>query len=87
MRILKYPINDVVRPLMIEIVAIAKAAGYVFPENIVESTIHVDPEDTYFKPSMQQDIEKVFSSITTLMNKKCCGRQANCECVGKLHGV
>jgi 2-dehydropantoate 2-reductase len=59
MRILKYPIDDVVRPLMIEIVSIAKAAGHVLPESIVEDMIHCDPEDTYFKPSMQQDIEKV----------------------------
>ncbi len=63
MRILKYPIDDVVRPLMVEIVAIAKAAGHMFPESIVESMIHVDPEDTYFKPSMQQDIEKVHPPI------------------------
>jgi ketopantoate reductase len=59
MRILKYPIDDVVRPLMLEIVAIAKAAGHVLPESIVEDMINCDPEDTYFKPSMQQDIEKV----------------------------
>lgn len=59
MRILKYPIDDVVRPLMLEIVVIAKAAGYVLPESIVEDMIHCDPQDTYFKPSMQQDIEKV----------------------------
>jgi len=59
MRILKYPIDDVVRPLMLEIVAIAEAAGHKLPESIVEDMINCDPEDTYFKPSMQQDIEKV----------------------------
>ena len=59
MRILKYPIDDVVRPLMLEIVAIAKAAGHELPESIVEDMINCDPEDTFFKPSMQQDIEKV----------------------------
>jgi 2-dehydropantoate 2-reductase len=59
MRILKYPIDDVVRPLMLEIVAIANKAGHELPESIVEDMIHCDPEDTYFKPSMQQDIEKV----------------------------
>ncbi|KAN0108203.1 2-dehydropantoate 2-reductase family [Hyaloscypha variabilis] len=58
MRILKYPIDDVVRPLMLEIVTIAKAAGHELPESIVEDMINCDPEDTYFKPSMQQDIEK-----------------------------
>lgn len=59
MRILKYPIDDVVRPLMLEIVKIAKAAGHELPESIVDDMINCDPEDTYFKPSMQQDIEKV----------------------------
>ncbi len=63
MRILKYPIDDVVRPLMLEIVAIARKSGHELPESIVEDMIHFDPEDTYFKPSMQQDIEKVLFCI------------------------
>ena len=66
MRILKFPIDDVVRPLMIEIVAIAKAAGHELPESIVEDMINCDPEDTYFKPSMQQDIEKVLTPFHLL---------------------
>ena len=69
MRILKYPIDDVVRPLMVEIVEIAKAAGHVLPEGIVESMIHCDPEDTYFKPSMQQDIEKVIAAPLLIMTE------------------
>jgi 2-dehydropantoate 2-reductase len=64
MRILKYPIDDIVRPLMLEIVSIAKAAGHTLPESIVEDMINCDPEDTYFKPSMQQDIEKVLFSYS-----------------------
>jgi 2-dehydropantoate 2-reductase len=63
MRILKYPIDDVVRPLMLEILTIARASGHELPESIVEDMIHCDPEDTYFKPSMQQDIEKVCFSF------------------------
>jgi 2-dehydropantoate 2-reductase len=70
MRMLRYPINDVVRPLMLEIVAIAKAAGHVLPESIVESMIDADPEDTYFKPSMQQDIEKVPDSSILVTEKE-----------------
>jgi len=58
MRIYKFPIDEIVRPLMLEILVIAKAAGFVLPEEIVEQMINVDPEDTFFKPSMQQDIEK-----------------------------
>jgi 2-dehydropantoate 2-reductase len=59
MRIFKFPIDDVVRPLMLEICAIARAAGHQLPYDIAETMINVDPEDTFFKPSMQQDIEKV----------------------------
>lgn len=58
MRIAKQPIDDLVRPLMQEIWNISKAAGYQLPDGIVEKMINVDPW-TFFKPSMQQDIEKV----------------------------
>lgn len=86
MRILKYPINDVVRPLMLEIVAIAKAAGHVLPESIVEDMINCDPEDTYFKPSMQQDIEKAcHSSVFNCLRRKIMGR-ANLS-PGEFHGI
>jgi len=60
MRMSKFPIDDVVRPLMLEICEIAKAKGHVLPEEIVEKMINADPETTFFKPSMQQDIEKVY---------------------------
>ncbi len=63
MRMAKFPIDDVIRPLMLEVCAIAKAAGHELPEGIAEVMINADPEDTFFKPSMQQDIEKVFSNI------------------------
>jgi ketopantoate reductase len=58
-RIHKFPIDLVIRPLMQEICNIAKAAGHELPEGIIEETINIDPTDTFFKPSMQQDIEKV----------------------------
>jgi ketopantoate reductase len=60
MRIAKQPIDDLVRPLMQEIWNISKAAGHGLPDGIVEKMINVDPW-TFFKPSMQQDIEKVWS--------------------------
>ena len=59
MRIAKHPIDDVIRPLMWEIWHIAEAAGHQLPDDIVEKMIVADPEDTFFKPSMQQDVEKV----------------------------
>lgn len=59
MRIYRSPIEDVIRPLMWEVWNIAKAAGHQLPEDIVQKMIDCDPDDTYFKPSMQQDIEKV----------------------------
>jgi 2-dehydropantoate 2-reductase len=61
MRIARQPIDDLVRPLMQEIWNISKAAGYQLPDGIVEKMINVDPW-TFFKPSMQQDIEKVYGS-------------------------
>jgi 2-dehydropantoate 2-reductase len=63
MRMAKFPIDEVVKPLMLEICAIAKAKGHDLPEGIIEKMINADPETTFFKPSMQQDIEKVQSSI------------------------
>lgn len=59
MRIFEFPIDLVVRPMMWEVWNIAKAAGHQLPEEVVEGMIHVDPTDTFFKPSMQQDVEKV----------------------------
>jgi 2-dehydropantoate 2-reductase len=81
MRIFKFPIDDVVRPLMLEICAIAKAAGHKLPDDIAEIMINVDPEDTFFKPSMQQDIEKVFSYYRLR------SKSASNYFIGQLHGV
>jgi ketopantoate reductase len=43
---------------MLEIRAIAAAVGVEITLEYIEYIINVDPTDTYFKPSMQQDIEK-----------------------------
>jgi 2-dehydropantoate 2-reductase len=58
MRIYEHIIDDLVRPAMLEIKAIALAAGVKLPDDIAETMIRVDPTDTYFKPSMCQDVEK-----------------------------
>ncbi|KAK7990142.1 hypothetical protein PG989_010457 [Apiospora arundinis] len=58
MRASRHVIDDLVKPIMKEIVAAAGAAGYSFPEDLPEKVIRVDPTDTAFKPSMCQDVEK-----------------------------
>jgi 2-dehydropantoate 2-reductase len=53
-------LDGLVRPAMREIVAAAKAVcGVELAEDVIEATIHVDPLESYLKPSMQQDLEKV----------------------------
>jgi ketopantoate reductase len=53
-------LDGLVRPAMREIVAAAKAVnGIVLDEDVVEATINMDPLESYLKPSMQQDLEKV----------------------------
>ncbi|KAK8036525.1 hypothetical protein PG991_001662 [Apiospora marii] len=58
MRASRHVIDDLIRPIMQEILAAAAAAGYAFPENLPDKVIRVDPTDTAFKPSMCQDVEK-----------------------------
>jgi ketopantoate reductase len=53
-------LDGLVRPAMREIIAAAKAAaGVELADDIVEWTIEMDPLESYLKPSMQQDLEKV----------------------------
>lgn len=59
MRISEHVIDNLIRPAMLEIKSTAKAAGIELPDDIAEVMIRVDPKETYFKPSMCQDIEKV----------------------------
>lgn len=40
MRMAGFPIEEVIRPLMVEIVGIARAAGHVLPEGIIEDMIN-----------------------------------------------
>ena len=58
MRIYEHVIEDLVRPAMMEIRSIAAADGVDIPEDYLDYIIKVDPLPTFFKPSMQQDIEK-----------------------------
>ncbi|KAF3762988.1 putative 2-dehydropantoate 2-reductase [Cryphonectria parasitica EP155] len=58
MRASEHVIDELVRPVMLEIVAVAKAKGVELPPGLVEDIITVDLYDTFFKPSMYQDVEK-----------------------------
>lgn len=58
MRVSEHVIDDLIRPVMLEIVALAKADGVTLPRELVEKIITVDRYESFFKPSMCQDIEK-----------------------------
>ncbi|CAI7602431.1 unnamed protein product [Penicillium viridicatum] len=58
MRISEHVIDNLIRPAMLEVKAAAKAAGVNLPDDICDLMIRIDPNDTYWKPSMCQDIEK-----------------------------
>jgi 2-dehydropantoate 2-reductase len=59
MRMSDFVIDDLVLPIMLEIKAVAKAAGIDLPEGIEQKVIRIDPTDTAFVPSMGQDAAKV----------------------------
>lgn len=58
MRASEHIIDELIRPIMLEIVATAKAKGVKLPLELVEKIITVDLYESFFKPSMCQDIEK-----------------------------
>lgn len=58
MRFSEHVIDDLIRPLMLEIVATAAAKGVVLPLEQVEKIITVDLYNSFFLPSMAQDIKK-----------------------------
>lgn len=58
MRMSQHIIDDLVRPIMLEIVAAARAVACELPDDLPEKVIHTDPTDIEIKPSMCQDVEK-----------------------------
>lgn len=59
MRQSRHVIDDLIRPIINEILVAAAADGYTgYPDNVAEKVIHQDPLNTAFKPSTCQDIEK-----------------------------
>ncbi|KIW00515.1 hypothetical protein, variant [Verruconis gallopava] len=70
MRMYEHVIDDLVKPAMIEIKAVASASGVQLPDDIVDSMIKVDPPHAFFKPSMAQDAEKGnFMEIETIVGE------------------
>lgn len=51
-------VDNLLKPIMLEIIAAANAAGAGLDENLPDTFIYVDPESSFFHPSMMQDIEK-----------------------------
>ncbi|KAL3454342.1 ApbA-domain-containing protein [Aspergillus insuetus] len=59
MRMTEHIITDLILPIIAEIREIAyAAAGVTLPADVVEKVLHQDPNETAFKPSMCQDLEK-----------------------------
>lgn len=58
MRFSEHVVDDLIRPIMLEVVAVARAKGVELPLDLIEKIITVDLYESFFKPSMCQDIEK-----------------------------
>jgi 2-dehydropantoate 2-reductase len=56
MRMSHFIIKDLIRPAMLEIMAIARAAGAVLEEDVHEMFIRIDDADKAYLPSMGQDV-------------------------------
>ncbi|KAI1177833.1 putative 2-dehydropantoate 2-reductase [Nemania sp. FL0916] len=70
MRMSQHIIDDLIRPIMLEVMAAARANGVHLAKDIPEEAICVDPTDTGFKPSMCQDAEKGnFMEIETIVGE------------------
>jgi ketopantoate reductase len=81
MRMSQHVVDDLVKPIMLEIIATAKAAGVELPDDVVDKQIRLDPADEGdFLPSMGQDAVKVCSLFEG-------GLITDSTFAGKLHGV
>ncbi|KAK5175506.1 uncharacterized protein LTR77_000645 [Saxophila tyrrhenica] len=58
MRMTRHVVDDLIKPIMAEIFATAKAAGVTLPEGLDMQMIRLDPPDEDFLPSMGQDAAK-----------------------------
>ncbi|KAI0190860.1 putative 2-dehydropantoate 2-reductase [Astrocystis sublimbata] len=70
MRMSEQIIDDLIRPIMFEVMAAARANDVHLPEDVPDIVIRADPTDTAFKPSMCQDMEKDnFMEIETIVGE------------------
>lgn len=51
-------VDNLLKPIMLEIIAAANAYGAELDDSLPDFFLFVDPESSYFHPSMMQDIEK-----------------------------
>ncbi|KAF2717706.1 putative 2-dehydropantoate 2-reductase [Polychaeton citri CBS 116435] len=58
MRMTQHVIDELVKPIMLEIKTVAKAAGAELQDGVEDFFIMVDPPDGWFMPSMGQDAVK-----------------------------
>lgn len=70
MRVSEHVIDNLIRPLMGEVRAAARSVGVDLPPELGETFITIDSFESFFKPSMYQDVEKViaFSRPSKLVN-------------------
>lgn len=71
MRMSRHVIDDLIRPIMLEVIAAARACGVPdLADDVAEAVIRADPTGTAFKPSMCQDVEKGnFMEIETIVGE------------------
>lgn len=50
--------ENLLRPAMEELYAVAKADGYLLPTDIIETMINIEPLEVFCRPSMLVDIDK-----------------------------
>ena len=67
LRLAEFPVHELLIPVMYEIKRIARAAGVRLDPQQEDISLAGDKIDAYFRPSMQQDIEKV-SALDNLWN-------------------
>lgn len=58
LRLAESPVHELLLPVMMEIKSIARAAGVKLAPDQEDASLNGDAIDAYFRPSMQQDIEK-----------------------------
>lgn len=63
LRLAGTPVHELLLPVILEIKSIARAAGVRLAADQEDASLAGDAIDAYFRPSMQQDIEKVRTSV------------------------